>query len=500
MAASVDGVSDALTSDAPVGAFRPGLAASVAPLLTLIALLALNVYLFGDDALSGPHQIALLVSAGLTAALAVRTGVGWSDIQHRIVASIGIAVPAILILLMVGALSGTWLVSGIVPAMIYSGLHVLNPAIFLLAACIIAAVISLATGSSWTTSATVGIALMGIGQALGIHQGMIAGAVLSGAYFGDKLSPLSDTTNLAAGVGGADLFTHIRYLLYTTVPSISIALLGYLVLGLFSSAGDGQVDNQPMYDALNARFNISLWLMLVPALVVYMIVRRLPALPAIFIGALLGAVTAVIAQPEVVLLAAPADDGNAAWYKGIMTAMFGTVSIATGHPVLDELLSSRGMEGMLPTIWLILSAMVFGGTMEAGGFLTRITNALLGRVHSDGSLIAATTGTCLTANATASDQYLAIVVPGRMFANAFQERGLAPQNLTRTLEDAGTVTSVLIPWNTCGAFHAGVLGVATFSYAPFAFFCLLSPFMTLLFGYRGIRLARTDPVDAEASP
>lgn len=485
-------MSDVPTSDAPVDPPRPGLAASLAPLLTLIVLLALNVYLFGDDALSGPHQIALLVSGGLTAALAARNGVGWSDIQQRIVASIGIAVPAILILLMVGALSGTWLVSGIVPAMIYYGLHILNPAIFLLAACIIGAVISLATGSSWTTSATVGIALMGIGRALGIHEGMIAGAVLSGAYFGDKLSPLSDTTNLAAGVGGTDLFTHIRYLVYTTGPSIGIALLGYLGLGLVAGAGGGQVDNQALYDALNARFDISLWLMLVPALVIYMIVRRVPALPAIFIGALLGAVAALIAQPEVVLLTAPVE-GNAAPYTGIMSAMFGQVAIATGHPVLDELLRSKGMAGMLPTIWLILSAMVFGGTMEAGGFLTRITQALLGRVRSDGSLIAATAGTCLTANATASDQYLAIVVPGRMFANAFRERGLAPQNLTRTLEDAGTVTSVLIPWNTCGAFHAGVLGVATFSYAPFAFFCLLSPFMTLLFGYRGIRLARAGP-------
>lgn len=477
-----------MTAPAPAVA-RPGLIASLTPLAVLVGLLALNVRLFGDAALSGPHQMALLLCSGLTTALALQGGVRWHDIQHHIASSIGIAVPAILILLMVGALSGTWLVSGIVPAMIYYGLHVLDPTIFLFAACIIGAIISLATGSSWTTTATVGIALMGVGRALGLHEGLIAGAVISGAYFGDKLSPLSDTTNLAAGVGGTDLFTHIRYMLNTTVPSMSVALLAYLLIGLLGESRTGPADVHELYAALDARFSINPLLMAVPASVIVMIIRRMPALPAIFIGALLGGAAALLAQPEVVLLAA-GPDRAAPYYVGIMNALFGTVAITTGHPALDDLLTSSGMAGMLPTIWLIVSAMVFGGTMEAGGFLERITAGLLTRVHSDGSLIAATAGTCLTANATASDQYLAVVVPGRMFAPAFASRGLAPQNLTRTLEDSGTVTSVLVPWNTCGAYQASVLGVATLSYAPFAFFCLLSPLMTMLFGFLGIRLAR----------
>ena len=475
----------------PVDGAQPGLVVSLVPLVCLIALLAFNVYVWGDAAVNGPHQIALLLAGGVGVVLSLLRGVKWLDVQHHIVRGISVAVPAILILLVVGALSGTWLVSGIVPAMIYYGLHVLSPGIFLFAACVICALVSLATGSSWSTAATVGIALVAIGTALGVEPAMVAGAVISGSYFGDKLSPLSDTTNLAAGVTDTELFTHIRYMMYTTTPSLSLALLLYLGIGFFGDAGGEAIDNQTMYTALDSTFDINPFLMLVPLAVLVMIVKRVPALPAITIGALLGAVFAFVFQPDVVAtVAGPDTEAHLSQYVGIMQASFGDSAVATGNAAMDELLTSGGMAGMLPTVWLIFAAMVFGGTMESGGFLARITVALLARVRGDGSLIAAATGTCLVTNVTASDQYLAIAVPGRMFVKAFADRGLASQNLSRALEDAGTVTSVLVPWNTCGAYHAGVLGVATLAYAPFAFFCLLSPFMTMLFGFAGIRLAR----------
>ena len=477
----------------------PGLLISILPLAVLVSLLAFNVYLFGDNALGGAHQVALLLTAGLTAALALARGAAWQDLQTAMASSIRVAIPAILILLMVGSLSGTWLISGIVPAMIYYGLLVLSPAIFLFAACIISALVSLATGSSWTTSATVGIALMGIGTALGLSPAMVAGAVISGAYFGDKLSPLSDTTNLAAAVGGTELFTHIRYLIITTGPSITLALVAYLLIGWMTEAGGENIDTSAIRTALERSFHISAWLMLVPAAVIVMIIRRVAAFPAIFVGTLLGAAVAVLFQVDVVASVAGEDHSQHPLYAGVMLAMFGDVNISTSNAVMDDLLTSAGMAGMLPTIWLILAAMVFGGTMESAGFLARITQSLLTRANSDASLISAAAGTALVANTTASDQYLAIVVPGRMFSTSFEARGLAPQNLSRTLEDAGTVTSVLIPWNTCGAYHAGVLGVATFAYAPFAFFCLASPVLTLLVAHLGFRLARRTPVEKTAA-
>ena len=468
---------------------QPGLAISIFPLLTLACLLAFNVYVFGDEALGGAHQVALLLAGGLTAALAMRAGISWDEVQGHIVSNIKVAIPAILILLIVGSLSGTWMISGIVPSMIYYGLHILNHDVFLFAACLIAAVVSLATGSSWSTTATIGIALMGTGRALGISEGMVAGAIISGAYFGDKLSPLSDTTNLAAGVGGTDLFTHIRYMTLTTFPSISLALLAYLAMGIFGSHDVVPSDHEALYSALRNRFNLNPLLMGVPIAVLVMIVSKVPALPALFVGVLLGAISAFIFQPDIIFEIGGSESALGG-YRGIMTTLFGSTAVKTGAPQIDELLTTSGMAGMLSTIWLIVSAMVFGGTMESAGYLDRITSGMLSHANTDGRLIAATASTSLIANVTASDQYLAIVVPGRMFATAYSGRGLAPENLSRTLEDAGTVTSVLVPWNTCGAYQASLLGVATLSYAPFAFFCLLSPLMTIGFGYRGHRIAR----------
>ena len=470
------------------------LSLAILPIVFLIVLLSLNVAIFKDDALSGSNQMVLLISAAVAGLVGKYLGLTWQQMQDGIVKSIMAAIPAIIILLLVGSLAGTWLLSGIIPAMIYFGLQILSPAIFLIAACVICAIVSIATGSSWTTSATIGIALMGIGQALGLPAGMIGGAVLSGAYFGDKLSPLSDTTNLAAAVSGTDLFTHIRYMLYTTVPSFCITLVLFFILGLTQTTGGGADNLDILQQAIRDRFNITGWLFLVPAAVVIMILRRVPPIPALFAGVLLGALFALLFQPKLVADIAGADtlDWTAA-YIGLMQAAYGEISIVTGQQTLDELLSSGGMSGMLGTVWLILSAMIFGGVMEAVGLLRRIVAAIIHMIRSTASLIASTVGTCLFFNITSSDQYLSVVVPGRMFHNLYAKKGLAPQNLSRSLEDSGTVTSVLVPWNTCGAFHANVLNVATLAYLPFCFFNIISPLMTLVYAVFNIKIARINP-------
>ncbi len=476
---------------------RIPLAIAFLPVIVLIALLSVNVFIFKDDAIGGSNQIILIMCGAFAAALAVVFGSTWMELEKGVVNSVKIATPAILILLLVGALSGTWLVSGIIPTMIYYGLHVLNPAIFLLAACVICIFVSLFTGSSWTTSATVGIALIGIGKVLGLHPGMIAGAILSGAYFGDKMSPLSDTTNLAAASTGTDLFTHIRYMCFTTVPSISLAMVLFLLLGFGAKDLSAASSVDDILVSLRRSFTITPWLLLVPAAVIFMIVKRIPALPALFVGVLLGVVFAFIFQPDIVRRVGSGAESYQ-YYVGIMQTLFGDTAMHTGNAMLDELLTSGGMGGMLTTIWLILSAMIFGGVMESSGFLKTITDALIEKVKSAGSLVSATVGTCVFFNISASDQYLAVLLPGRMYAEAYQKRALASKNLSRTIEDSGTVTSVLVPWNTCGAYHASVLGVATLTYAPFAFFCLISPFMTMLFAYSKIKIAELNKAEVAA--
>jgi Na+:H+ antiporter, NhaC family len=469
----------------------PSLLEAFLPIVFLVSLLGINVLLYGGDSSYGANQIALLMSAAVATIIALRLGFKWETLQDGIVNSISSSMSAILILLMIGALAGTWLLSGIVPAMIYYGLKILNPAIFLFATCLVCCIVSLATGSSWSTVATVGIALLGIGKALGFNEAMVAGAIISGAYFGDKMSPLSDTTNLAPAVAGTDLFTHIRYMMFTTIHSITITILIFLAIGFFRDNDASLEHVQPVLSAIESKFNIGWWLFIVPALVIVLIVKKMPALPALFIGTLLGALMAVIAQPQIVNQVSGIN-GNylKSAYVGVHNAMFGSIAIPAGNEMVDKLLLTRGMAGMLNTVWLITCAMVFGGVMETAGLLERITQSIIRLAHSTGSLIASTVGTCVFFNITASDQYLAIIVPGRMFAKTFQDRGLAPQNLSRSLEDAGTVTSVLIPWNTCGATQASVLGVATFAYAPFCFFNIISPFMSIIFGYLNIKIAK----------
>ena len=460
------------------------------PILFLIPLLGINVFLFSSDSTYGPNQIALILSAAVAALVALRTGIRWETMQDGIVKSISSAMSAILILLLIGSLAGTWMPSGIVPAMIYYGLQILNPTIFLVAAVVICAVVAVATGSSWSTVATVGIALLGIGKALGLSEAVIGGAIISGSYFGDKMSPLSDTTNLAPAMAGTDLFTHIRYMTLTTVPSITITLIIFLVMGFTTVEATSATGIESVLTALDNAFTINGWLFIVPVVVIGMIVRKVPAIPALLAGALLGGVFAIIFQPQVLQEVSGGQAGIEGVYVAVMQAMFTDVSIVTDDTMVNDLLSTSGMAGMLNTVWLIICAMVFGGVMESAGMLARITQTIVQFAHSTGSLIASTACTSIFFNVTASDQYLAIVVPGRMYADIYRKRGLKPENLSRTLEDSGTVTSVLIPWNTCGATQASVLGVATLTYAPFAFFCYISPIMTILYGYLNIKIAR----------
>jgi len=473
---------------------KPTFWEAIVPIIVLVGLLYYNVLIYGDEALGGANQFVLILAAGIAAIIGMRRGYTWDDLLKGIVNSIQAALPAILILLMIGSLAGTWLISGIVPAMIYYGLKIINPTIFLVAACIVCAIVSLASGSSWSTVATVGIALLGIGKALGFSDGLIAGAIISGAYFGDKMSPLSDTTNLAPAMAGTDLFTHIRYMTITTFPSFTIALVLFLIIGLNHETQSTIQGVEGLLTAIQGQFNINLLLFMVPALVIYMIVRKVSPIPALLIGSLLGGLFAIIFQPQVIqtLGASGAGYGKDS-YIAVMNAMTRDVSITTDNEILNSLLSTSGMAGMLNTVWLILCAMSFGGVMEASGLLQRITEELLKLARSVGALFATTAVSSMFFNATASDQYLAIVVPGRMFAKAYRDKGLAPENLSRTLEDAGTVTSVLVPWNTCGAVQASVLGVATLSYAPYAFFNLISPVMTILIGFIGFRIARLSP-------
>ena len=458
------------------------------PLIVLIGLLAFNVIIYGDDALSGSNQFILLIGGAVAAMVGFANNISYQTMLDKVADNLKSVTGAILILLFVGALAGTWLISGVIPAMIYYGLQILHPSIFLPACVIICALISMATGSSWTTSATVGIALIGIGKALGIPVGMVAGAVLSGAYFGDKLSPLSDTTNLAPAMAGAELFTHIRYMTHTTVPSILVTLIVFIILGIGFS-GDGTANSQELLAAMNEVFTINLLLFIVPIIVIVMIVRKTPPLVALFVGTILGTIAALIFQQELLLsLSGESKLSVYGTYQVIIDAITVSTEIETTSAALTDLFQSGGMEGMLSTIWLIICAMAFGGVMDAIGALSTISAALLSIAQSTFQLFASTVASCLTINITASDQYLSIVVPGKMFEKAYKDRGLAPENLSRTLEDSGTVTSVLIPWNTCGAYQSGVLGVDVSQYFFYAIFNWLSPFMTLLFATFQIKI------------
>tara|TARA_B110000261_G_C13074619_1_gene353547 strand:+ start:231 stop:1655 length:1425 start_codon:yes stop_codon:yes gene_type:complete len=451
-----------------------------------MGLLSYNIF-FQDGEWLGEYSnhLILIISGILALIFGLMNEIRLSKILAEVKENLLSVLVPVIILIMVGALAGTWLISGIIPAMVYYGLQVLSPEIFLPASVVIAAIISIATGSSWTTSATVGIALVGIGSALGISSGMIAGAVISGAYFGDKMSPLSDTTNLAPAMAGTDLFTHIKYMTFTTVPSIVITLLFFTILS-FNMEVTGSADIDNLLVSINSTFSISLTLFIVPGIVIVLILLKTKPLIALGSGVLLAAVFAFIFQGEVL------DSLGDSRIETILTSIYTDTAIVTENTQLNDLFTAGGIMGMLWTILLIIAAMIFGGIMDGVGFLSKITSVLLKRAKSIFGLFASTVLSCLGLNTIASDQYLAIVIPGKMFKDAYKEKGLAPENLSRTLEDSGTVTSVLIPWNTCGAYQSGVLGVGVAEYFVFAIFNWISPIVTLFFAYFMIKIRRIE--------
>ena len=470
---------------------KPSIWQALLPVAFLILLLVASVNFFGSDASYGPNQIALILAAVVAALVGLRLGFTWKQMQEAMVKGVSLAMGAIFILLVVGSLIGTWIMGGIVPTMMYYGLQILNPAIFYTACCVICAIVAVVSGSSWTTVSTIGIALVGIAAAFDLHLGIAAGAIISGAYFGDKLSPLSDTTNMAPAMVGAELFVHIRHMLWTTVPSITIALILFTVIGFVQqpSATEASGLSEILF-ALDNSYNLGVHLLIPVVIVLVLIYKKMPAFPALLIGALMGGVTAMIFQQEVVMAFVNEPDmpRMLALFKGFWMVMFGEFTADTGNEALNDLLTRGGMVSMLDTIWLVVSAMMFGAAMEKTGMLAAITRMILGAARSTGSLILATLGTALGLNIIAGDQYISIVVPGRMFRAEFEKRGLHPKNLSRALEDSGTLTSALIPWNTCGAFMAATLGVPTLYYLPFAFFNYTNPVISAIYGFTGFTI------------
>lgn len=451
------------------------------PLVILVALIAVVVSIFGDETLSGASQISLIVATAVCLSIGLlQKATTWADFEKALADKIGGVSGGIIILLLIGALGGAWMVGGIVPTLIYYGMEIMSPQWFLVSACIICAMVSVLTGSSWTTIATIGIALMGIGQALGFNEGWAAGAIISGAYFGDKISPLSDTTVLASSTVGTPLFTHIRYMLYTTVPTFLITLLIFTFEGLGQASASTE-HVQMVEETLQQTFFISPWLLLVPVFTGVLIAMRLPSMVVLFLATLMGALTAAFTQGALLDEIAGTDlEGFSQRLRGALIVVYGKTNLNTGVPELNDLVATRGMAGMLDTIWLIICAMLFGAAMTATGMLDTIMKALLRLVRGVVSLVATTAFTGVFLNIVSADQYLSIILSATMYAPTYKRYGLEPRLLSRTCEDSATVTSVLIPWNTCGMTQSHVLGVSTLIYAPFCFFCYLSPVMTVV--------------------
>ena len=480
----------------------PSLLDALIPIAALVMMLALSVYLFGSDSSYGPNQIVLTLSAAIASIVAIKNGHKWHDLQKAMVAGISTAMVAILILLSVGALIGTWLMAGTVPSLIYYGMQILSPQWFYAAACIICAIAALATGSSWTVAGTLGVALIGVSMGLGLSPAIAAGAIIGGAYFGDKMSPLSDTTNLAPAVVETDIFSHIRHMAWTTGPSFTIALFLFAIIGLGTDAQSDTAALQQLMATLEQNFNISVIALLPLAVVLYMAYKKVPPLPTILFGALLGGVMAVILQPEGVLRFADSPDlsRGIAMTKGVWLALSDGFVSTTGVAEVDALLTRGGMSSMLVTIWLIVTALAFGAVLEHTGMLQRLIDGALSRAKSTGSLVTTVVFSCIGINIVAADQYIAIVLPGKMYRAEFARRKLDPKNLSRIIEDSGTLTSPLVPWNTCGAYMAATLGVATLAYLPFAFFNLINPVVSIVYGFTGFTIVKIDEADEVTEP
>ncbi len=469
---------------------------ALTPIIFLISLLACSVYLFGADSSYGANQIALVLATCVAALVGRRVGIPWLTAQEGIIDGIRVGLGPTLILLAVGMLIGTWILCGTVPAMIYYGVQVLNPGIFYAASAAICAIVAISIGSSWTVAGTLGIGLMGISGSFDLSPAITAGAIISGAYFGDKLSPMSDTTNLASAATGVDLFDHIRHMLWTTIPSFAIALVIFAFIG--SSDGTTPQEIEALQQSLTTEFNIGPHLLLPLGLMLVLVYKRFPAYPSIVISALTGAVFALLFQPESVIKLAGGGEGMNSFFalfKGIWISLFDGYSSDSGNDFLDALLSKGGMSSMLNTVWLIICALGLGGVLERTGILYYMLQLALKGVKSTGSLITTTVLTCIATNVLAADQFIAVALPGRMYKDEFERRGLSRLNLSRTLEDSATLTSALIPWNTCGAYMSATLGVATISYAPFAFFNLFCPVIAIIYGFANVALK---PVETEA--
>jgi len=482
------------------GGREPSVADVIFALASTTSLLALSVYLFGSDSSAGASQIALVIGAITSVLIGVKNGFSWKILEESIIKGIAVALPAILILFSVGSLIGAWMLSGTVPTMIYYGLMLLDPAVFYPATCVICAITAVSIGSSWTVAGTLGIGLVAVAATLGLSVEITAGAIISGAYFGDKMSPLSDSTNLAPAVTGVDLFTHIRHMVWTTAPSITLAVIIFAFISWFFPAAEGDANLEENMSILQQTFDINLVLLLPVVLVVYLSVKKIPAVAAILSGALLGSILAIIYQPDAVrALAGSGDMGAVILVKGIWIALFDGYVANTGNATLDNLLSRGGMSSMLHTVWLITAAMAYGSAMEKTGILGRMADWLLSVGNSTGALIASTAATCLGMNILAGDQYISIVLPGRMYKAEFEKRGLDAKNLSRVLEDTGTITSPLVPWNTCGAYMAATLGVPTLAYLPFCFFNLINPVVTIIYGFTNFKIVPIDSLDSVVS-
>ena len=479
----------------------PSLIDALIPVVALVLMLGLSVYMFGPDSSSGPNQIVLTLGAAIAAIIAIKNGHEWADILRAIISGISTAMGAILILLSVGGLIGTWLMSGTVPSLIFYGLELLNPQVFYAAACIICLIASLATGSSWTVAGTLGVALIGVSMGLGLSPAIAAGAIISGAYFGDKMSPLSDTTNLAPAVVGTDLFTHIRHMAWTTGPSILIALIMFSIIGLGVDVEGSAEELRRLSVTLDDTFNITPWALVPLVVVFYMAYKKVPPLPTILFGALLGGFVAMLLQPDVVLEFADAPElaPALAMTRGVWIALADGYVSNSGVAEVDDLLTRGGMSSMLVTIWLILTALAFGAVLEHAGMLLRLIESALKAAKSTGSLILTVALSAIGINIVAADQYIAVVLPGRMYKAEFARRKLDPKNLSRVIEDAGTLTSPLVPWNTCGAYMAATLGVATLAYLPFAFFNLVNPLVTVFYGFTGITIRKLEEAPEAAA-
>ena len=460
---------------------QPSIAISFIPLVVLMALLALTIKLFGGDAIMGGSQLSLLTASAVCTAIAIIVyRCKWQTLEDAIITNMRSATPALIILLLIGAIAGTWMASGIIPTLIYYGLKILHPSIFLPASCIICALISLLTGSSWTTIATIGVALMGIGRALGFEDGWIAGAIISGAYFGDKISLMSDTTVLASSTSEVPMFTHIKYMIITTIPSFAIALIAFSIFGILYTP-EMAVDTAQIESALQATYNISPWLLIVPILTGVLISRRLPAIVTLFSSVFMAAVAMAIAQPEILMRIAEVDTLSFfSSFKAIILATTTDTAVETSNPLLNDLVATSGMGGMMNTVWLIICAMCFGGVMYGSGMLTAISQIFVRIARRTVSVVGSTVCSGIFFNLTTGDQYISIILTGNLFHKLYDDSNLERRLMSRSMEDSATVTSVLIPWNSCGMAQSTVLGVATLTYLPYCIFNLVSPLMSII--------------------